>query len=483
VNRPLKEGDPAVSIARIIDGVTIPGAYAGKSMNCAHCHLSDELKDVTGAGRRAFADFARRTPIPAREGDARSRTLRNSPQLIDAARAPEHELLLHFDGEFATVEDLVRGGFTGRNFGWLENERKLATAHLARVIREDDGTLELGPSQGGSYARLLQGTDPALPASLRLPASYRLDVKHASDAQVLDAAARLVGAYLRSLKTEHRSPYDLFLARNGLPSEPAPGESGMDYARGLFARITALASPVFVTPADGKLETHDHPFEFGAKELEGMRIFLRETPDSSHEGIGNCASCHTPPHFTDFRLRNNGSAQEEYDRIHGLHSMLKLPIPGFAERELDPELSGPFSVLASVPDKSAPGLIDLGAWNVFGNPALKGPQPKLLAQACLLVKEQGLGVPCGETQALLPFLAGTFKTSGLRNISHSAPYMHTGLRPDLHSAILLYVRSAILARGNKLVNPDFEIFKIGLSQPDFAPLEAFLLSLDEDLTL
>ena len=31
----------------------------------------------------------------------------------------EAPVLLHFDGEFATAEDLTIASFTGRNFGWL----------------------------------------------------------------------------------------------------------------------------------------------------------------------------------------------------------------------------------------------------------------------------------------------------------------------------------------------------------------------------
>ena len=39
---------------------------------------------------------------------------------------------------------------TGRNYGWLPGESQLAVAHVARVIREDDGTGALAQTSGGS---------------------------------------------------------------------------------------------------------------------------------------------------------------------------------------------------------------------------------------------------------------------------------------------------------------------------------------------
>jgi hypothetical protein len=116
-------------------------------MNCRACHLVDE--HTGSAGNRTYADFARRSPLPER-GDGLVVTPRNAPALVNAA-LPRKNFLLHFDGEFATTENLVRETFLGRNFGWLPSERAQALAHVAHVIRKDDGHGTLAQAFGGAY--------------------------------------------------------------------------------------------------------------------------------------------------------------------------------------------------------------------------------------------------------------------------------------------------------------------------------------------
>ena len=70
---------------------------------------------------------------------------------------------------------------------------------------------------------------------LLLPAPLRIDVATATDAELLDAVAALVEAYLDGLVFQQDasgdfsgSPFDAFLARNGLPRHADPGESARD---------------------------------------------------------------------------------------------------------------------------------------------------------------------------------------------------------------------------------------------------------------
>ncbi len=79
VNEPLAVADPVVQVSAKADGAPLPGPYAGLSMNCAACHLVDEQVGVAGGGIRTYADFARRSPIPARE-DGATVTPRNAPR-------------------------------------------------------------------------------------------------------------------------------------------------------------------------------------------------------------------------------------------------------------------------------------------------------------------------------------------------------------------------------------------------------------------
>ena len=101
VNVPLAAGDPVVALSETL-GAGLPGPFAGQSMNCAACHLVDQQLKVAGGGMRTYADFAERSPIPARS-DGRTHTPRNSPPLVDSALARPGDLFFHFDGEFTTM--------------------------------------------------------------------------------------------------------------------------------------------------------------------------------------------------------------------------------------------------------------------------------------------------------------------------------------------------------------------------------------------
>jgi hypothetical protein len=80
--------------------------------------MVDEHVETPNGTMRAYADFARRSPVPARAGGATTAP-RNSPALVNATLPRRGGLLLHFDAEFATTADLVHDTFAGRNFGWL----------------------------------------------------------------------------------------------------------------------------------------------------------------------------------------------------------------------------------------------------------------------------------------------------------------------------------------------------------------------------
>jgi hypothetical protein len=179
----------------------------------------------------------------------------------------EGGLLLHFDGEFTSVADLVKGTFSGRNFGWLPSEQVQAMAHLAHIIRDDDGSGELAQQYGGPYPVVLKGTDPSIPPEFLLPPECRIDVTQASDVEILGVVAMLVEAYLQSLvfAQDNRgafngSPYDVFLRKNGLPRVPDAGETDLAHGRRLLTLIDNLTAPQFVSDEDGTFTTHDQAF-------------------------------------------------------------------------------------------------------------------------------------------------------------------------------------------------------------------------------
>ncbi len=469
----------------------LPGPFQGQSMNCRACHLVDEQADFRGGGVRSYADFARRSPVPERE-DGRVTALRNSPALVDATLVRSGPFLLHFDGEFASVADLVKGTLTGRNFGWLADESPTAVAHIAAVVRGDDGRGALAADFGAlPYPVLLSGTDPSIPDKLRLPPAFRIDAGDASDEQILDAVADLIGAYVESLVFARDtngeldgSPYDRFLRKNGLPRRPETGESDLAYSRRLRAQIEALSRPRYVDLDDGAFELHAQEFIFGPRELQGLRIFFAEQENAAG-GVGNCIACHAAPNFTDFSLHNTGAAQDEYDAVHGPGTFAAVAVPGLEERNDAPEVYLPPSpshpdavgIFAGVPTADAPGRTDLGMWNVFANPALPAPQSELEA---LLCERSGLPpAQCDDAQ-LLPAAIALFKTPGLRSLGQSAPYLHTGREDTLEDVIDFYIRESALARAGAVRNAAPELSGIALTADDVEPLAAFLRALNED---
>ena len=494
VNLRMKSGDPV--LARMVGPRgNFQNPFQNQAMSCVACHMVDDAAKINGAGTRAYTDFTQRSPIPARD-DGATTTPRRSPPLVGASIARgDVPFFLHWDGEFTSLEDLVKVSYTGRNFGWYPNERAQAVKNFANVVRNDDGQGELALALGGgSYSKLLSPIyKDQTPAALKIQDDFRLEVSSADDEAIFDAAAKLVAAYMRALEFSkdnegqyNGSPYDVFLTKNNLPLKPDSGESDSDYAGRLSWGIAQLTHPLYVTERDGKFDTHEQDFEFGEKELTGLQIFLARSnvpngKSAPFERVGNCVACHAPPNFTDFKFHNTGAAQEEYDAVHGSGAFVKVAVPNWGERlakpeqffganELYPNAVGQFHV---PPSADKPGYIDLGMWNVFGNPALPKPQAAMTGLLC------GGEASC-DPAALLPKAIALFKTPGLRDLGHSDPYLHTGRKKSLEDVLVFYIQMSAKTRASLMRNPDPELAKMDINFKDIEPLAAFLRSLNED---
>jgi hypothetical protein len=427
-----------------------------------------------------YADFMTHSLIPSHP-DGKATTPRNSPPLVNASLDRPGGTLFHFDGEFSTLEDLIVGTFTGRNFGWLPGEKAEAIHHIAQVMRGDDGTGGIAQQFDGlPYRELFTGASPNIPDELRLPPEFRVLIGSGSDQQIFDAVVKVVAAYVNGLRFSQtddagnliRSPFDLFLSRNGLPQQPNSGETPLDYSRRLLTLVKALGNPQFVTsnpnnPANlhGKFQYHPgQGFIFGAQELAGLKIFLAEPsavppspPELAAGQIGNCIACHAAPNFTDFKLHNTGVAQQEYDNPavgagHAAGAFAALAIPTLATRipddlldtEQHPTASGRFRSIPS----AGTTLTDLGVWNIFLNPDMPNPQAKIRAILC----DEHLPATCPADSVLLDEALARFKTPGLRDLGHSAPYMHNGQFGTLDDAVGFYLGTSSRARAGTLRN-------------------------------
>jgi len=487
VNAALASGDSVVEKS-VTTGAPLPGPFAGFAINCRACHLVNE-HFAAGHGNRTYADYARRSPVPARE-DGITLTPRNAPVMVNAAVPREGALFLHHDGEFVGAADLAKATLTGRNFGWLPGEQATALRHVVRIIREDDGRGPLAREFGGfSYREMFLGTNTALGEEgkrFRLPEELRLDVMRATDGEVFDATANLLAAYMDSLKFSRdesweydSSPYDAFLETNQFPRKVDAGGTERYYNRhltDLFASARDLhfveGTNGVVPPAPGRFKTLKQAFRFGTQELAGARVFF---------GRGNCVACHPAPNFTDFKFHNTGATQEEYDALHGKGAFAKLKVPGLAQRNKDfdrwlpatakhPKARGPF---LDIPVADKPGRADLGLWNVFANPDHPRSQDTLRE---LLNGEDGRA----SDAELLPRTIALFKTPSLRALAFSHPYMHNGSKDTVEDVARFYIRTSALARAGRLRNAAPELREVRLRDEDVGPLVAFLNSLNED---
>lgn len=497
VNDPLTVGDPVVDQVLRDRQLALPGPFRGQSMSCRHCHLGDDFLRTEPLAQRTYGDFTARSAIPHRN-DGLTHTARNSPLMVDFGLPREVPRLLHFDGEFANAEDLVVETLVGRNLGWQLGERALAMAHIARVIREDRGTnprhVKSPEGAGLPYGIVLAGTDPSLPEYLTIPSAFRLDVTRASETEILDAIARLVHAYMDSIRfgTEDTyrkaaSPYDHFLAKNELPAKPEDGETNLGYARRLLKLIERRTHFQWIEPSqDGQFELHTQPFRFGELELMGLKIFFSESTDaSSRTKSGNCIVCHTPPQFTDHRLHNTGVSQFDYDELFGAGAFAVLEIPSAAERNMKPNEYLPSTVkhpnaldrFRSAPSKEKPRFADLGAWNIVANPDFPKAQRALTTILC---NSYDLKLRRCLPEKLLPLSIARFKTPSIRDLGHSDPYFHAGTFVTLEEVLNFYVDASNLARAGRLRNGSFEMNAIRIDASDIALLAAFLRSLNED---
>jgi cytochrome c peroxidase len=506
VNTTLKKGDPALEKTTRFFGLPpyqIPftdGPFAGQSFSCRSCHLVDEHLEQSELGMRSYSDFASRSPLPTRD-DGKHVTVRNSPALVDAS-LPRHNFLLHFDGEFFSLAHLVRETLAGRNLGWLPGEKHIAIEHICKIVREDNGMSALAKEFGGlSYAEAFAGSKAngkTIESAYLIPQELQIDVRNASCEKVFEATAKLIAIYTESLVFAEDeliiSPYDLFLQINSLPSHAHDGESDFDYSKRLILQIQDLRKHnklqfVKKTPntEDGEFQFHDQPYQFGEEQLVGMEIFFTQESyknEKDSSPVGNCVACHPAPHFTDFGLHNTGITQVEFDALHGQNSFNKLKIPNISQREKKADLYLPATqqhperkgVFRGVPSEVNAMKTDLGVWNILFNTDYPLPQKSIYNLICI----QNEVIVCKSRDDALQKSVARFKTPSLRNLGHSAPYMHNGQISDLHAVMSFYLAASTNARQEQFRNPDENFTKIDIKPKDLNPLVLFLTSLYED---
>ena len=412
-----KKNQAAISLgARLFQDERFSTPKGDLPASCSHCHMFDE----SGQGIRAHADFLNRSWVSYRAQDPRREESRNSPTLFDVGKMAR----LHFDGEFGSLEELVKGTLSGRPMGWLPGEQQDAFNQIQRVILADK-------APDGSYRD-------------QFKQAYGVNVESAGRDALMDWVAKAIADFTRTLNAKRTTPYDKFIEGNGLAAEPQSGEDVNSYSKRLLDGIAALET-------SGKLKL---PAGFDQPALAGLKLFF------SYEGpshVGNCAVCHSPPLFTDFSFHNTGVSQSEYDAVHGEGGFAALEIPKASKA------ARPAPQFRDAPSKRRLGVADLGHWN-FAN-----------------LENSPLRRVNETNDQFLDRMIGTFKTPTLRNLAFTNPYMHNGAFASLEDALAELARLAQLSRGGLIRQGDPELANIRISEEDIAPLAAFLNTLNQDL--
>lgn len=454
VNHILKNG--SIELEEInINGKLYTSPFKGQTFSCASCHMSNELVINNDVFIRGHNDFSKLTKIPFRD-DLKTHTLRNTSSLTGIGSKWAQNRLAHYDGELADHADTVLGNFTGRNMGWKESEKSIALKNIVKVIREDDESSDISQKFYGSYQKLLLGIDPSIPEHFKLSKKNRIDVKKATDQQIINFVTNAVSSFMNTLDFKKDkngdyigSAYDKFLKLNNLPRSPQNGENIFRYAGKLRSALFNLKDIKFL------------PGEFEKEEWKGLRVFFNLN-NVNEGGRGMCLPCHVPPLFTDQSFHNIGISQIEYEKLHGEDSFKQLNIPTLNDRTNEKFLD---RAIASDKNKA-----DLGVWNFY----------KRKAHITKYMNELFCRTPqeCNEG-AILDHLIAKVKVPTVRNLKNSAPYFHDGSANDVMETLIHYKVAAKMAQLGKLVNPSHQMRMIRLEDDDLIDLRAFLKALND----
>jgi hypothetical protein len=505
VNSTLGTGEPVVETELTTDpNQPLPDPMAGQAINCLQCHLVQQEINEPNGGMHAYTDFARRSSIPSRTEDTvhSGFTPRKAAPMVDDFNTGSVDQCLHWDCQFGDIQSLIYDTLKGRNFGWLPTEGTQAEHQIATVVREDNGKDELAKEFSNSlpYATLFACADTQIPAAYQLPKQYCLDPKTASDDDITEDVAALIATYANSLAFSrddddnfNGSPFDAFLSVNGLPQQPAAGQTPAQYAAALLQKLLSRSDFTFVN--DGVLRfQHNQPFVFGAQELHGLIIFLSRPAGSTPSpaeigagGIGSCAACHALPDFTDHLMHNSGISQTEYDAVHGSGTFMHLAVPNLAQRSADPDAYLPATpqhptaqeVFRMAPVASDAQKADLGVWNIFANADFSDREASLRKFLCAVSTGTFATCSLSDDQLLSTALA-VFKTRTVRDMGQSGPFMHNGQFDTLQDVLKFYEKAGAQARAGQLRNADPRMQAIALTDANLADLAAFLNSLNED---
>ncbi len=389
--------------------------------SCAACHQNGPNEKAL----RAYTDVLPRSLMPLRRDVGQIVTRRNTPTLLDVGSGA----LLNWDGEFDSLEALIRHKLTGRMFGWKPHEIDRALEAVDMVIVSDVGE-EMGAEMSYPvHFKTVQGVD-------------MMDLDHD---EVVEWAVRELADYVRSLRSTRSSAYDSHVIMSRLPDGPGDAETPADYAWRYLGRLGNMSARQIVKLPQG----------FDELAYNGMKIFLATDGPAP---VGNCVSCHTPPFFSDFKFHNTGVAQAEYDGARGSGSFDEL-VSKYAADPSAQSADHPHERYITVESAEEHDTADMGHGD-FADPATSTQRLEGESETEFAVR-----------------MTGAFKTPTLRNLELTAPYMHNGAYESLEDALRQKIEFSRKVRAGEAPHADPEMGIMNISEDDIPALMAFLKQL------
>ena len=264
-------------------------------------------------------------------------------------------------------------------------------------------------------------------------------VEHGTDRT---AIAWLVAAHYAQ---SYQQVFGPFPSLEGLPPRAAPSgpadmvaawegmdESARDAANRVFANVgkAIAAFERSILPGQSRFDRYASALSSGQtsahqilteQELEGLRIFI---------GKGSCINCHNGPLFTDNHFHNTG-----VPAVSGLPEDTGRAAGALAVG------ADPFNCLGRYSDAAAEDCAELRFMTTAGHE-----------------------------------LERAYKAPSLRNVASRPPYMHAGQISTLARVVEHYNRAPAAPAGHSELRP------LGLAPAELAALEAFLRTLDEEVS-
>jgi cytochrome c peroxidase len=441
------------------------------------------LRQFVSAERGASKDVTTIVPDPVFSIEAvnvRRAEPRNTPTMINAAFTH----LNFWDRRARNIFNGVNGHGAGDAAARVLRAPSL-TQLVPTIVRIDNASLAsqavvppLSDREMGSLGRSFKDVGKRLASAIPLK-HQQVSWSDSVLAPYVDSDGRGLNTTYRSLietafqPAWWRSNLIVVVAPNGSTSfVPKPNRPLLDNEYTMveynFALYFGLAIQLYEMTLVSDHAPIDRYFEgqtsaLTAQEVRGMRIFTSETADTA------CSACHSGAEFTDNSRRILFGAI-----VEGEQQPAEL---------VERMFNGACEVVAYDQGTYNLGIRpteeDFGTGNndPFGNPLtfiklLTLPANQIPAQELLTFPIPNIANPpiaIGERT----LTDGTFKVPSLRNLELTAPYFHNGGQRTIREVVEFYNRGGDF-REHNVVNIDFEIGKLDLTQQQIDDLTAFL---------